>query len=1618
MRATIARLSVSGTKAILLLAMILCIVSKGAVQAAGIGDIVRQFAALKDRSTGTEGCRQAADLISEAFKRLGIEKVQRQRFLLPVTLYQQARLSLPGTEQSLIIHPVELNAVSPQTTPISGLQGPLIYVGTGELEDFNGFEVKGSIVLMELDSGKNWINAAMLGAAAVVYLDRGLGLNGLYYDKFELTPIEFPRFWVPADKASELFGAFAKTRKRMVSPLIRLSCRGGWQRVAAENIYALIPGNDPELRDELLVVEAFYDSTSLVAGIGPGADEAVGIASLLDMARFFKEEPPGRTVLLVATSGHAQSLAGMRQFIWAIRAKNRELRKMQRALKKRMQTANKYIALLQRVDSLHSSKKEEAALLKEALAEQIKTEINIASQQLMKLRLQKGSSYNEAVIEELARRRLNLKRLEWQTVYDSLSDEERQLLLNIVPRAVAYHQRVLTDSREQLQCVRSAHRLRKFVRGKEIPACISLHLSSHGDGVGGFYKGWFYQLRPEVNMVRSFSLISGVLWRIAPQVEEKIGVRGLYKDTLRPNIARPWQSYFGDRPALGGEISTMAGMVGLTLVTLNDSRSRWGTPYDLLPTVNLEYVRRQSRLVSALIGALSREPGLVTETQPRNGFATLTGRANFIRQGELFPDQPAPGTVILTYQGNARFYNMVDTAGIFRIRGLADRKHVVGKAILEAYRFEPDTGHIIWAIDKRQTGKSAYRVKMRRRNMETDLVMFACRMTTLFDLLEPRTFRYLTKIKLLDAGLDAAPRRYFWSRIDTRSSTIESIFLERGISMKLTLSDTVLKRKLLLLNGDPDQPEGRGYNIDQWPTIPATPYRVAKDMWTLLLPRIANLENHGIFNEKIRFLQREGTAALEKAAKARAQKRYDRFLAEAKASWALALRVYNSVEDTQRDVLFGVLFYVALFVPFAYCAERLLFSYSNIHKRIIAFMSILAVVIGVIYLVHPAFQLTYSPFVVILAFLIVGLSIMVSLIIFNRFEQEMAQLQKQAHQLKRSEVTKGKAFMAAFVLGVSNLRRRKLRTGLTCVTLIILTFTIMSFTSVKSIRLRGRLRLADRAPYRGILLKELNWETLPSEAFEVMANEFGAHADVVPRGWMESDDRSSPFLASLRRGDRRAVARGVLGLSPREPVVSGIGRNLSRGRWFRPGELQVVVLPELLAQELGIRLGSDGSDSIDLWGTSFRVVGCFRGKDLERHRDLDGEVVTPVTFPSEAAVQITEVEMDAIESGEDIKAFQGRYHHIPADLTIILPYETLQSIGGILKAVAIKLGSDRTVESTARALVDRFGLTLFSGEAKGRFMYHASDSFSYSGVPNIIIPILISVLIVLNTMISSVYERKREIAVYTSVGLAPNHVSFLFVAESLAFAVLSAVLGYLLAQTLASLLVGTSLWHGITVNYSSLAGVAATVLVVLVVLISVIYPSRMAADIAIPDVNRAWTLPEPKGQELDLTLPFLVRKEEQFGIGGYLCEYYIAHEDVSHGLFSTDELKVSLSQLEGRSGDAEKNLTTRGELATEDSRGYIRVNARVWLAPFDFGVKQNADISFHPAAEDPRYLVIKVKLVREAGEATTWKRLNKGFLDDLRKQLLIWRSLGAEEKPQYEKILLVHVTTEAKGMQG
>ncbi len=1556
-----------------------------------IPELIARFSGSGDRSTGSEGCRDAAARIKEIFGQLGAETVGTQRFSLPVMAYGRCEILLPGGRRAAL-HPINANAIAPPAIAAAGLAGPLVYVGNGGLKQFNGKPVEGAVILMELDSGKNWQFALDLGARALIYVDRGRAEKSLYRDKFELTPVPFPRFQMTADVLERLFGDFENRPEGVVAPEVQLFSQARWQMVDAENVYALFPGNDKKLGEQLIIVEAFYDASEWVAGLAPGADQAVGIATLIQVARYLREHPPARSMLLVATAGYGQTLAGLREVIWSIRGRTRDMRKLDKRLRATIAGSRKVIKRLS-VKSAKPTASGNAAvdrLVKAAVEEEIKTRSDAISRRLMRLRLQQPKG-QEALIEKLASQRLALRKLGWRDDFGDLTADERKLFGSLIPGVLKTQKAILRDARRQAAELKSTRRLRSAVKARELAAVVSLHLSSHGDGIGAFNRGFLYPLKPTINRVTPYSQLADVLKAGAERLTREADLRGLFHDTLRPSALRPWQSYFIDAPALGGEVASLAGYLGISLATTNDARPAWGTPYDLPEGVDAPYAARQSRLVCGLIHHLSTAPQLATRVEPRDGFATIAGRVNFLRHGELFADQPAPGAVILAYQGPAHYLAMVDSMGKFYLKGVADKKHVLHKVIFEGFKFDADSGAVIWSVDKKKTGKPAYRLKMQRRSMETDLVMFACRQSTLFNTLEPRSLRYMTKIQLLDGRRDAPPLRYWFSRTDTWTSTLLSLFLEDGTPWKLTLSDSVLRKKMILTNGTAEDPAGKGYSVEQYPFLRHTAFHVARDMWTLLGPRIHNLETHGIYDERIRGLQQTGLQSLENARQALSERRYDRLSEESLKSWALASRVYDHVEKTQKDVLFGVLFYIALFVPFAFCAERLLFCYANINKRIVAFLAILLALILVIYKVHPAFQLAYSPMVVILAFFIIGLSLMVTLIIFFRFEQEMARLQKRASRALTGEISRWKAFTASFFLGVSNLRRRRLRTALTCTTLIILTFTIMSFTTVKSQRSYTRLLFSAAVPYRGILMKTIDWRDLPPEALEVIGGTFPAGTLVAPRVWLQDEDRTRAAVVTIHGRQGSSRAQGLIGLSPSEFKVSGIDSIMTGGRWLKPGERSAVLLPREMAERLGVDPTNPGGRKVTIWGVPFTVVGTFSGTKLDEFRGLDGETITPVIFPHEATAAMTEVEMDALESGDDVRSYQSRYQHIPGELTIIMDADRLLSVGGNLKSVAVRLAPGVAPRQTARELVDRFGLTLFSGEKGGTYLYQAGDTLSYSGMPNIIIPLAISVFIVLNTMIGSVYERKREIAIYTSVGLAPSHVSFLFIAESLAFAVLSVVLGYLVAQVSARLFAGTALWAGITVNYSSLAGVAAMVLVIAVVLISVLYPSRVAAQIAIPDVNRSWTLPQAKGHTMEITLPFLMKESEYRGVAGYLIDYFVSHQDVSHGLFST--------------GDVHWRLHTDGDSDAGQPRHFLEMDARVWLAPFDFGIMQHARLIIRPAAdEEDGFLEIGVVLTRESGEANAWRRINRGFLHQLRRQLLIWRSLDETERVAYERI--------------
>jgi len=172
--------------------------------------------------------------------------------------------------------------------------------------------------------------------------------------------------------------------------------------------------------------------------------------------------------------------------------------------------------------------------------------------------------------------------------------------------------------------------------------------------------------------------------------------------------------------------------------------------------------------------------------------------------------------------------------------------------------------------------------------------------------------------------------------------------------------------------------------------------------------------------------------------------------------------------------------------------------------------------------------------------------------------------------------------------------------------------------------------------------------------------------------------------------------------------------------------------------------------------------------------------------------------------------------------------------------------------------------------------------------------------------------------------------------------------------------------------------------------LSVIYPARVAAHIAIPDITRTFRLPAVHGASMTMPLPFLFKVPEQDCIVGFLLEYYQAHVDVAHGLFAVEDISVEYACPVGRAPAAHADCFTLSFCA--------------WLAPFDFAIRQRVSIISCPSPDYPGFLEMNLTVVRQSGEKNVWYRLCREFVNDLRRQLLIWRSLEREEKERFEPV--------------
>ena len=128
---------------------------------------------------------------------------------------------------------------------------------------------------------------------------------------------------------------------------------------------------------------------------------------------------------------------------------------------------------------------------------------------------------------------------------------------------------------------------------------------------------------------------------------------------------------------------------------------------------------------------------------------------------------------------------------------------------------------------------------------------------------------------------------------------------------------------------------------------------------------------------------------------------------------------------------------------------------------------------------------------------------------------------------------------------------------------------------------------------------------------------------------------------------------------------------------------------------------------------------------------------------------------------------------------------------------------------------------------------------------------------------------------------------------------------------------------------------------------------------------------------MEMVLPFTLVESDALGMAAFLAEFWEAHQEQSIGAgFYVESARI---------------LRTPGR---------VQLAGRIWLAPFDQGVVQEVTLDMD-IGTDGVYYAITAILHRETGNFETWRRVCRTFLDDLRKQFLIWRTLPPADRAFY-----------------
>lgn len=334
---------------------------------------------MEGRETGSEGLRKASEYVVQQLTKAGLQPAGTKGFYQPVSFTARqivekdshASLVRNGTEEPIALGEDAYFGTSIDVSP-DEVSAPLVFIGYGlkipeqNLDELAGLDLKNKVVVYISGSpasvpsalsahyqqaGVRWKALRDAGAIGAIRIFNPasmdipwsrISLNRTHVEmtladpEFDETAGEKVALGFNPAKAEKLFAGsghsfqeiadLAKDRKELPKfPLaVSLKARAKVEKkqVESSNIVARLPGSDPKLKDEYVVLSAHLDHVGVgepVDGdrIYNGAmDDGSGAAVLLDIAAALTQHPDRlrRSVLFLFVIGEEKGLLGSKYF--------------------------------------------------------------------------------------------------------------------------------------------------------------------------------------------------------------------------------------------------------------------------------------------------------------------------------------------------------------------------------------------------------------------------------------------------------------------------------------------------------------------------------------------------------------------------------------------------------------------------------------------------------------------------------------------------------------------------------------------------------------------------------------------------------------------------------------------------------------------------------------------------------------------------------------------------------------------------------------------------------------------------------------------------------------------------------------------------------------------------------------------------------------------------------------------------------------------------------------------------------------------------------------------------------------------------------------------------------